>query len=194
MPLLEVKTVAVFVLEFSRCDPNVIAGPTMIDEDNVPSFVTTEWTTRLCIYLSETACSGQTEQVGIDVLVAWGDFHLLLSFRFCVNEPFSGPAVCCCVVVVSALVCVCVCVCVCVHALMSRRVCMHLCVHAYMCVRANAYVCACTRICVCVHAHMCVCVCMRLCVCVHAHMCVRARAYVCACVHTRVHTRVHMYT
>ena len=35
MPLLEVKTVAVFVLEFSRCDLNVIAGPMMIDEDNV---------------------------------------------------------------------------------------------------------------------------------------------------------------
>ena len=88
MPLLEVKTVAVFVLEFSRCDLNVIAGPMMIDDDNVPSFVTTEleWTThvdlRLCIVLIETACSGQTEQVGIDVLVAWGGFHLLFSSVF----------------------------------------------------------------------------------------------------------------
>ena len=70
---------AVFVLEFSRCDLNVIAGPMMIDEDNV---VTTEWTTRLCIALMETACSGQTEKVGIDVLVAWGGFHLLLFFPF----------------------------------------------------------------------------------------------------------------
>ena len=86
MPLLEVKTVAVFVLEFSRCDLNVIAGPMMIDEDNVPSFVTTEWTTRvglrLCIVLIETACRGQTEQVGIDVLVAWGGFHLLFPSVF----------------------------------------------------------------------------------------------------------------
>ena len=110
---------AVFVLEFSRCDLNVIAGPMMIDEDNVPSFVTTEWTTRLCIALMETACSGQTEKVGIDVLVAWGGFHLLFSFRFCVNEAVLWS---CCVVLcgggvrVCARACVwCVCVCVCVR-------------------------------------------------------------------------------
>ena len=28
----------------------------------------------------ETACSGQTGKVGIDVLVAWGGFHLQGSF------------------------------------------------------------------------------------------------------------------
>ena len=107
---------AVFVLKFSRCDLNVIAGPMMIDEDNVPSFVTAEWTTRLCIALMETACSGQTEKVGIDVLVAWGGFHLLFSFRFCVNEAVLWS---CCVVLCGGGVCVCararVCVvCVCV--------------------------------------------------------------------------------
>ena len=46
MTLLEV-TVAVFILEFSRCYLNVITGPMMINEDDVPSFVTTKWTTRL---------------------------------------------------------------------------------------------------------------------------------------------------
>ena len=151
----------------------------MIDEDNVPSFVTTEWTTRLCIALMETACSGQTEKVGIDVLVAWGGFHLLFSFRFCVNEAVLRS---CCVVLcgggvracVRACVCVCVCVCVC-------GVCV--------CVRTRACVCVCGR--ARVRVHVCVCTRSCLCVCVHIYMCVRARAYVCVCVHAHMSVRAY---